>query len=325
MEDSSENVAPVGKIESFILNQGPPTPGIKNNYKLQDNNKLILLNQKLDEQEKEINELKKNNKQFKSQLNETFQNIISIYNQIENFNKLDSYLNIANEIDLNFPYNKLDNKLYQLEDSYKSLNHEIIKTRSEYTLINSGIKHILNSNISKCKLKYKSSVDGENPNNFYTKYNNIFYKLLIIKTFNERRFGVFFFGKERKNKDENYNNYGSNDFNENNFFSSINSFENFINDTLTLEFLNNNKNQIFSCNNFEKYFIFSLNKGKIYYSRKNNSSNIPCFSINYDSNKEKFYGKEVKLNNNSQINEYILSGKEEFNILEIELYEIEIE
>ena len=324
MEENSENVAPVGNIDSSILNQYPPSSRIKNSNIKKDNNQLIKLKKKLEQQGNEINKLKIENKQFKNQLNETFQNILSIYSQLENFNKLDNYLDIANEIDLNFPYNRLDNKLYQLEDSYKSLNHEIIKTRAEYALINSGVKHLLNSNISKCELRYKSSMDDKNNKIFLDKCDNIFYKLLIVKTTNERRFGVFFFGKE-KNIIDYYNSNRSNDSNYNNFFSSLNSFENFINDTLSVDLSNNNKNKIFSfiTNNFEKYFTFSLNKGKIYYSRKNSTSNIPCFSINYDPNKEKFYGKEI--NTNSRIKEYILSGKDEFNILEFQLYEIEIE
>ena len=327
MEENSDDVAPVGRIDSFILNQGPTTPDLNNNNSPQIDNNYISLLKRLDEQGNEIKELKNENKQLKNQLNEAFQNIISINNKLNKFNKLDIYLNKINQFDLNFLYNRLDNQLYKLEDSYKSLNHEIIKNRAELGLINSGIKNILNSNISRCLLKYKSSVDGKNPDIFHSKCENIYYKLFIIKTTNERRFGVFFCGKQKINNDDinlynSYNSYNSN----NNFFSSVNSFENFINDNLSIDFYKNNKNEIFNCKTYpEKFFVFSLNKGKIYYPRIKNTSNSPCFSIFFDSNRESYYGKEKKVNINSQIKDYVLSGKEEFNILEFEVYEIELE
>ena len=53
-------------------------------------------------------------------------------------------------------------------------------------------------------------------------------------------------------------------------------------------------------------------------------ANTPCFSINFDPNRESYYGKEKKVNINSQLKDFVLSGKEEFNILEFEVYEIEI-
>ena len=324
MEDSFDDVAPVGRIDSVILNQGPPTPEINNNISNQNDNNYISLLKKLDEQGNEIKELKNENKQLKNQLNEAFQNIASIYNKLNKFNKLDNYLNKVNQFDLNFLYNRLDNQLYKLEDSYKSLNHDIIKNRAEFGLINSGIKNILNSNIAKCLLKYKSSVDGKNPDTFHLKCDNIYYTLFIIKTTNEKRFGVFFCGKQKINNDENnlYNSY--NTYNSNNFFSTINSFENFLHDNLSIDY-NNNKNEIFNCRTYpEKFFVFSLNKGKIFYLRVKNASN-PCFSIFFDPYRETYYGKEKKVNVNSQIKDYVLSSKEEFNILEFEVYGIELE
>ena len=63
MEDYNDEVAPVGKMESFILNQVPPTPQIDNipQIKKQNNNNYDLLQKKIDEQEKEIHELKNEN------------------------------------------------------------------------------------------------------------------------------------------------------------------------------------------------------------------------------------------------------------------------
>ena len=325
MDSSIDDVAPVGRIDSSILNQGPPTPEL-NNYSNIQNNNLISLQKKVEEQGIQIKELKNQNNKLKTQLNEAFQNIMSIYNNIDKFNKLDSFLNKLNQFDLNLMYNRLDNQLYKLEDSYKSLNHDIIQSRAEFGLINSGIKKLLNSNIAKCILKYKSSIDGKSPNIFHMKCDNLYYKLFVIKTTNEKRFGVFFSGQQKNLDNINlYNSYRNNDSNYN-FFSTVNSFDNFLSDNLSMDFINNNKNEIFNCGSFpDKFFVFSLNKSKIYFPRINNSSNNPCFSINYDQNRESYYGKEKKININSQFKDYILSGKEEFNILEFEVYEIDTE
>ena len=321
MEDYNDEVAPVGKIESFILKQIPNTPEI-------NNNSLIALEKKIEEQGKEILELKKENEILKKQLNEAFQNIISIYNKLNKYSKLDNYLNKINQIHLNFLYNSLDDQLYKLEDSFKSLNHELIKSRSELGLINTGIKHQLKKNISKCILKYKASVDGKNPNIFHLKCDNVFYPLFIIKTTNERRFGVFFCNNN-KNKNNNIDNDMHNSYNNlnnlyYNYFSQRDNHPMINNMSMDfMSFNNEKKNEIFNCKSKpDKFFAFSLNNTKIYFQNIKNIANTPCFSINFDPNRESYYGKEKKVNINTQIKEYILSGKEEFNILEFEVYEI---
>jgi hypothetical protein len=336
MDASIDGVAPVGIIESTILNQGPPTPEMDNNSKEVKSNSFISLQKIVEQQGNEIQELKNENKQLKNQLNEAFQNIVSIYNKLNKFNKLDNCLNKINEVDLNFLYNKLDNKLYKLEDSYKSLNHEIIKSRAELGMINSGVKHILNKSIAKCILKYKASVDGKSSDIFHSKCDNIFYKLFILKTTNEKRFGVFFNGKQKKNLDgiSRADSYRSTDLNFlSNFSRTQNSLENFMSDNFSVDYMSNNnnnydnnKNEIFHCKLCpHKFFIFSLNRGKLYYPQNNNTSKMPCFSLNFDPNRESYYGKESKINISAETKEYVLSGKEEFNILEFEVYEIEIE
>ena len=327
MEDFNDEVAPVGKIESFLLDQGPATPEL--NYKpRQDNASYTILKQKIEEQDKEIKELKNENETLKNQLNEAFQNIISIYNRLDKYNKLEKLLSKLNQIQLNFLFNSLDDQLYKLEDSFKSLNHDLIKSRSEFGLINLGIKHQLKSNIGKCILKYKASVDGKNPNIFHLKCDNIFYQLFIIKTTNERRFGVFFC-----NNKNNFNNILYNTFNgfyknytNRNYLNNIQMTQN--NNNMSLDFLdinNEKRNEIFNCKSRpEKFFAFCLNNSKIYYPNFKNTANTPCFSINFDPNRESYYGKEKKVNINPQVKDFILSGKEEFNILEFEVYEIEI-
>ena len=101
MDSSIDDVAPVGRIDSSILNQGPPTPEL-NNYSNIQNNNLISLQKKVEEQGIQIKELKNQNNKLKTQLNEAFQNIMSIYNNIDKFNKLDSFLNKLNQFDLMF-------------------------------------------------------------------------------------------------------------------------------------------------------------------------------------------------------------------------------
>ena len=184
MEDNSnEEVAPVGRLESFIFNNPPMTQ--RETFKPSPiEEKLVLLEKKIEEQGKEIKELKSENKALKNQLNDSYQNIIAIYNKLNNYNKLENFNTKINQMNLNFLYYSMDDKLYKLEDSYKSLNHDIIKTRGEFGLINSGIKKYLKSNIAKCELKYKSSVDGKSKDIFHSKCDDILYQLFIIKTTN---------------------------------------------------------------------------------------------------------------------------------------------
>lgn len=331
MEDYNEDVAPVGKLESFILNQGPDTPDLDNKFQRKnlDTKSYLLLKQKIDQQRKEIKDLKNENEILKKQLNDAFQNIISIYNKLDKYNKLEKLLSKLNQIQLNFLFNSLDDKLYKLEDSFKYLNHDLIKNRAEFGLINLGIKHQLKSNIGKCILKYKASVDGKNPNIFHLKCDNIFYQLFIIKTTNERRFGVFFCNNKNNLINDNilyntFNGFYKNNIN-NNYVSQRFNFQ--INN-MSMDFMdlnNDKKNEIFNCKSKpNKFFAFSLNNSKLFYPNYKNTANTPCFSINFDPNRESYYGKEKKVNINPQIKEFVLSGKEEFNILEFEVYEIEI-
>ena len=101
--------------------------------------------------------------------------------------------------------------------------------------------------------------------------------------------------------------------------------ENIIRFQLILDFNNNydtnKKNEIFNCKSKpDKFFAFSLNNFKNYYLNNKNGNYTPCFSIYFDPNRESFYGKEKK-NSSGQ---YLLTGKEEFNILEFEVYEIDV-
>jgi len=370
--DSNEEVAPVGRLESFIISNIPSTQYETIKPSLSEQ-RIALLEKKLEEQSNQISELKSENNALKNQLNDAFQNIITIYNKINNYNKIDNFNTKLNQINLNFLYYSMDDKLYKLEDSYKSLNHDIIKTRGEFGLINSGIKHYLKSNIKKCELKYKASVDGKSKDIFHSKCDDILYQLFIIKTTNNKRFGIFFCNKKNNENvinDDNTNNlysvnslsnsniFNNRNYNDNmhlNFYQAYRSFNDKFNynysnyfsnqdnnstnllltsyrkhDTNSVDFSitydKNKKNEIFNCKSKpDKFFAFSLNNFKNYYLNSKNPSNTPCFSIYFDPNRESFYGKEKKITNiNSKNGQYILTGKEEFNILEFEVYEIDV-
>ena len=43
MEDSNDEVAPVGKLESFIINQDSPTPGIINQSKILEQENISII------------------------------------------------------------------------------------------------------------------------------------------------------------------------------------------------------------------------------------------------------------------------------------------
>jgi hypothetical protein len=50
MEDNNDEVAPVGRMDSFILNQGPPTPQSEHKPQVKEysNDKIVFLQQKLE-------------------------------------------------------------------------------------------------------------------------------------------------------------------------------------------------------------------------------------------------------------------------------------
>ena len=107
--------------------------------------------------------------------------------------------------------------------------------------------------------------------------------------------------------------------------------------------MNNNENQpnkdvIFNssfCSN--KYFVFSIDDSKIYYSEDNNYN----FSVLYDFNRQCLYGNEINNTSNninlaqsyqtvainspiSLNNTFKLSGKSQFNVKTFELYQISL-
>ena len=125
------------------------------------------------------------------------------------------------------------------------------------------------------------------------------------------------------NKNKNIN-FGMNSFDRN----IPNAFDNFN----TINTINSNNFIHFfdSKSSLGEYFIFSLDKMKIYYSNEQNEGNIrfPNFNFKYDSNRQSLFGNEYYTNNYTENNTiyssnvYKLSERNEFNIEYCELFEV---
>ena len=330
---------------------------IKKNFKLYEtldiNDALIL-----------IKELRNENNNLKNRLDE-------MEKKIENMN-------------LNCEYNLFDVESYKLENIFKeltkggntkfNLHTSLINNRAELGLINKGIKHIFNSNITFMEMIYCSKKDGEEPEYFNAKYNeNLIYSVIIIRTKdkNQKKFGIFcnkqkktnlelqnmnvpfnennqgnqplygqvgLFNQQNNNFNNNYqdrvraqtNLYSFDNKNNNNLMSNMMDINNMNNNNLMINnnmqtMMNNNIN-IFSSNSISNdYFLFSLSDFSIYYS--NESNYFPEINIEYNSQYKCLFGNEKNLNTNMNNNNsnFKLSGNNQFNIDEYELYNIYIE
>ena len=132
------------------------------------------------------------------------------------------------------------------------------------------------------------------------------------------------------------NNMNNNNMQGNNMMNNNSQMMN--NPLPRLSMMNNqpNKDIIFNssfCSN--KYFVFSIDNSKIYYSEDNNYN----FSVLYDFNRQCLYGNETNnISNNNNLeqsyqtiainspinfnNSFKLSGKSQFNVKTFELYQI---
>lgn len=255
-------------------------------------------------------------------------------------NELKEKIEIMN---LNCEYNLFNVESYKLENIFKKLvndkKNSLITQRAELGLINQGIKHLLNKNIVYMEIIYSSDINGEMPEVFKENYNNenLIYSIIIIKTKDDNRFGIFC--NREKILNQNLNNIidnipmipmlqnNMNNINQNNFNmgNQNNNKMNFYMQQNNNNMINNNMNQnmdIFSSNSISnKFFIFSLDDLSIYYSNDENTNNFPKFEIKYDNNRQCLFGIESYPNLNTS---YKLSGKNNFNISKYELYEIEL-
>ena len=247
-------------------------------------------------------------------------------------------------MEANLFYNQIDPNSYLLDQFFYNLpSKEIIKNREEFGLINKGIKHLFNKNIMTIECKYKSKADDFDPSLFKINFNNIKYSLFIICTKNEnKRFGAFYINNSVNplmafrpfNMYNPLNNPMNNPIMNNPMINNNNN-----NNQMNANNTSNTKedDNIFDSNSSSNnYFIFSLDKLKIYYKEKNILENmIPNFKLIFNKRYESLLGNELPINNNSQnkittenknnMNDlYDLSGKGEFRVKCLELYEIKI-
>ena len=274
-------------------------------------------------------------------INDTLKKLKSENKFLKNkINELKEKIEIMN---LNCEYNLFNVESYKLENIFKKLvndkKNSLITQRAELGLINQGIKHLLNKNIVYMDIIYSSDINGEKPELFKENYNNenLIYSIIIIKTKDDNRFGIFCNREKILNQNlnniidnipmipiiqNNMNNRNQNNFNMGN---QNNGKINFYMQQNNNNMINNNMNQnidIFSSNSISnKFFIFSLDDLSIYYSNDENTNNFPKFEIKYDNNRQCLFGIESYPNLNTS---YKLSGKNNFNISKYELYEIEL-
>ena len=300
-----------------------------NNCIIENNQEFISLKLLLGENKKinlelyNINKIKKDikNNQILKEENENLKIKLNLMEKnIEKLNnKLDKHINLMNLICF---YNSIDIDSYKLEDIYNTLNSKIILKREEFALINKGIKKILNKNIIYFKCLYEVKNDLIDENEFLNNLNYLTYSIIVILTKDDKRFGCFY------KKNNNFNlGMGMNIFQQNNINEKkqIKKKYNFNNNSLN-DFNNDNEKIIFNSNSSSNiYFVFSLDNLKIYYSCTSHDKikNIPNFSILNNYKMQCSRGIETQ-NNNSLFCTYKLSGKNEFNIRSLELYEIEL-
>ena len=231
-------------------------------------------------------------------------NLKSKLNSLEN-----NFIDHKRNMELNLAFNFIDINSYKLDNIFKSLcSKDIIQNRIEFGLINIGLQHILKKNIVLIKCVYKlenNEYDFKILNEIYSKN-----EYLIIVVFTKDRFGAFY------NNNNNYNINMNNPNNGNNMNHSNNNIN--INANLI------NQNGIIfnssSCSN--NYFVFSFDTMNIFYSCFQETNNIPNFAILYDINRQSLYGRESSFPLN--LNQFVLSGKQEFNVKDFELYTINI-
>ena len=258
-----------------------------------------------------INQLREENNNLKNELNE-----FKI-----NFKIICQY----NLLDINSPF-KLKYIFEQIKSAHKT---RLINKEDELVIINKGIKHLLNKSICSMKILYCSETNGEDPDIFNEMYDKILdYAIIIIKTKDEKKFGIFC-----NKKNDAFNNQNLNLIinlnNQNRIMPNIypNKMMGIQNYNMNIMNLNNDYIDIFNSNSISnKYFVFSLDDFSVYYS--NESTSFPNISIKLSKQFQTLCGNEnYNMNNpfNSNTSNFKLSGGNQFNIRKYELYSIDLE
>jgi hypothetical protein len=300
-----------------------------------------------------INQLRNENNNLKNRLDE-IEKKFEIMNLNCEYNLFDVEVHKLENI-----FQQLTNN----NNSPFNLHTPLIKKRAELGLINKGIKRIFNKNIALMDMIYCSKNDGDAPDNFKKNYNeNIIYSVIIISTKDEnpKKFGIFcnkqknnsfnlngliknslynVVGLQRKKNYQNPFNLNNNNFNpqNQNMNPTLSQNQNNMMKNNMMMNMNNNDIIIFDSNSISnKYFVFSLDDFSIYYS--NESNYFPIISIKYNNQFKCLFGNEnnnminknindmCNMNNsfNNNTSSFKLSGNNQFNIEEYELYAINI-
>ena len=251
-----------------------------------------------------INQLREENNNLKNELNE-FKN---------NFKIICQY----NLLDINAPF-KLQYIFEQIKSAHKT---RLINKEDELVIINKGIKHLLNKSICSMKILYCSETNGEDPDIFNEIYDKILdYAIIIIKTKDEKKFGIFC-----NKKNDAFNNQNLNlDINLNNQYENME--DDYLDYNMDNMNLNNDYIDIFNSNSISnKYFVFSLDDFSVYYS--NESTSFPNISIKLSKQFQTLCGNEnynMNIPQNINTSNFKLSGGNQFNIRKYELYSIDLE
>jgi len=259
-----------------------------------------------------INQLREENNNLKNELNE-FKN---------NFKIICQY----NLLDINSPF-KLQYIFEQIKSAHKT---RLINKEDELVIINKGIKHLLNKSICSMKILYCSETNGEDPDIFNEIYDKILdYAIIIIKTKDEKKFGIFCnkkndaFNNQNLNLDINLNNQNRISI-PNIYPNEMMGFQNYNMNNMNL---NNDYIDIFNSNSISnKYFVFSLDDFSVYYS--NESTSFPNISIKLSKQFQTLCGNEnynMNIPQNINTSNFKLSGGNQFNIRKYELYSIDLE
>ena len=157
------------------------------NDKKENNIELIL-----DKQNKEIIELKEDNKKLKKEINE----IKSIIDKQNNENKkLEEEIKIITqrykELKENINTKQKQENKENIKISEKININSVIMKNEEFDMIKNAIENRINKKVKEVRKLYQATIDGSEANNFHSKCDNIPNTLTIIKSAGNRRFGGF--------------------------------------------------------------------------------------------------------------------------------------
>ena len=242
-----------------------------------------------------------------------------------------------NKMKLSISFNSFDNTLYELEKVFTNLgSYDLIWKRQYLGFINSGIKTLFKTNIRNCFLVYKFSVEGGDdiPNALRPIIEGLTNSLIIIRTMTNRTFGAFYKKQNIEKRDKRLINdiieiFDSGEYTSNSFVFSLDNSKIYYSDISHKDSFGNPKFNI----------IYDINRGCLCGNEyiDNKSLNFSTTNIINErvinNNMHQMMAQSNRFpipnNNNQNKNEntyniFILSGKKEFIISKLEVYEINL-